>query len=634
LRVMSRCFDFVSSCKSRSWLALPKILGEDVLKKTLVDIGNKNKLLTLQRARELCKQIRTEIDSADEPAIKNILRATEQHLATLEAWLTRWSLSESSDDDNSSFVRSSPLSKPKENAFFQSVWGINQGEYVMNEMAAFAKSYSFLLSGRLYLSSDRMCFFGKVLDVEVKLAVPWAKVKSVRLLDVEEEQAVAKNVYAVRVLFSAAVDFDGQSLPSLDFRLFNYKNVAQVHRCVSMFTGSGLFEDLQDDDPMSPTTSSRRRTSLGSPNDMTPGKDGCESIWDAKTGELVKEKLEGESVVWELEYRAPFTKTWIGRATGDGQSMRWARICGKTYIAHPDLDHTEATENTIGPPIASVEILGRRRECYWKYFTAPETDADGWQYCGDFSVDPSAWGPVSRMRKHARRRRWNPIMIRETGRSNGLQMGSPLNFEIATKASSSPPRRCFSTTIMKDRGLGDPHDSMTPLAEIEIGAISLTLLGEMFSRDDWVHEGLMAEHFKRCGAHSMRIGAWATGGAASQVRGKMRSGEMVVPVPPHPMCAKETRISVTYHVLVTPGVVIYETVTMSHDVPYGSCFNLVLCDRFTEDSKGKVIMTRHAALEWLQSCWLQKQVEKGAKAGLKPDAKKWGQFLREQLTPH
>ena len=71
---------------------------------------------------------------------------------------------------------------------------------------------------------------------------------------------------------------------------------------------------------------------------------------------------------------------------------------------------------------------------------------------------------------------------------------------------------------------------------------------------------------------------------------------------------------------------------MSHDIPYGTYFNILVCDRFSVDRSGMTIMRRFAAVEWLKSTWMSRTIESGAKAALEPDAASLAGLLKDRLA--
>jgi hypothetical protein len=368
--------------------------------------------------------------------------------------------------------------------------------------------------------------------------------------------------------------------------------------------------------------------------------------------------VERDTEVWELQYRKkPFGRTWhYGHPGRKELSIKWAKIDGESFIDHPSMVSMEdmsgdndsdvtptpskSDNDSIAPSAASkpppaIEILGRQRTCSWEMSVNEETDADGWQYALAFQVESSAWTPIQSWVHCARRRRWDATFAAdELDVPEVPDPQSPVSSKTSLKCDLSPSasvkERCFST-MMKERQL-DTNQNAAPIFEANIGVAPLKLIGAIFSADDWFADATMTAHFSDLGARSLDIGPWARGGAATHLLGKVRSGEMIMPVPPLPMCPKETRQTVTYHVLATQTEVIFEKVTMNHDVPFGAYFNVVQCDRFTVDeASGQTIMTRYAAIEWFKSTWLEKQIQNGTKTSLKTDAEKFVDLLRREL---
>eukprot|EP00439_Symbiodinium_sp_Y106_P050130 s994_g6.t1 len=111
------------------------------------------------------------------------------------------------------------------------------------------------------------------------------------------------------------------------------------------------------------------------------------------------------------------------------------------------------------------------------------------------------------------------------------------------------------------------------------------------------------------GSVDLEISAWSDGSSfASVVKGKVRTIEMRSPVPPAPMCPKETRVQSTWHVVILEDKVLLESVSMSLDVPCGTNFNVIACDTFSVQD-GKLKMVRTCGIEWLQSTWLKSMIE-------------------------
>jgi hypothetical protein len=271
--------------------------------------------------------------------------------------------------------------------------------------------------------------------------------------------------------------------------------------------------------------------------------------------------------------------------------MKWCALQEDVgYMAHPCLPASmpeSRSSSCSEPPIRQVEIMGQLRDCNgWTFVKGADTDDKGWQYCFDFYVSGSYWGSQCQPNCHVRRRQWRPSQ---------LSLAAPVDLKA-----SAP------TTFLEEKNLGE---ALEPIMEAEVGGIPLYALAAEFDRDDWNAPGrLMASFWANQGAKDFEIGAWTTR-AVGGVKGKVRSVEIAhMPVPPAPLCPEETRVEMTYHFYQDDGQVVLEYVCMSLDVPYGTNFNVVVCDTFVSE-EGRTRMTRHVAIEWLQSVFMKNVVE-------------------------
>lgn len=275
------------------------------------------------------------------------------------------------------------------------------------------------------------------------------------------------------------------------------------------------------------------------------------------------------------------------------------------------MDVDEAAES-VEPPIQEVKFLGRLRPCSWQVVVDDTSDADGWQYAVDFYLEPQKWSRQLRGFSHVRRRRWKP------------------SFEDQ----SSPVARTqrLNSTLMSEKGLVSPPDVVL---EVDLGVLSLEAIKADLEMEDWEQpKHLMAMFFKDLKAYNMELGPWIQGSAAgtgAKVQGKLRSMEMRVPVPPAPMCPKESRVTTTWHVVFSDSRVLLESVIMTLDVPYGTCFNVIKCDTFSLGPGGHTIFQRKVSLEWVKSCWVKALVEANVPKEIKSDGLKFVQ-VRQLLT--
>lgn len=448
----------------------------------------------------------------------------------------------------------------------------------MTVVACSVKSRTFRHPGKLYISSKRLCFYSCVVGVESSLAVPWEEVASIRL---STDQHV--NTYPVQLRVKSDIAFDGQNVSKLSLCIFDLMGLKTLTKSTIHFLGTDLFGTYQDSATELQIMAHRSTStiSLASPSHQRA------RAQTRYAGDLLR-----QSEMWELERRGNiFQQDWrVPFLPHDGAAkMKWCAFEDK-YIRHPFLseqvDPAKVSASEI-PPVEKVDFLGQVRKCTWS--TAPtegETDELGWQYAADFLLTNEFWQPYCSTFSLVRRRCWKPTFYNDVE-------------EVVRRKPSS---------FVKQKGL-----SVGNIFEADVGEIPLEKLGEALIADDWKSEGgLMARYFKATGTQDLDIGEWADGGASiAAVEGKVRSIEMRVPVPPAPMCPKQTRVTSTWHVAVFEHQVLLECVAMSLDVPCGTCFNTVSCDTFTVE-KGRMKMVRTCGIEWIQSSWTKSLVESNA----------------------
>ena len=141
---------------------------------------------------------------------------------------------------------------------------------------------------------------------------------------------------------------------------------------------------------------------------------------------------------------------------------------------------------------------------------------------------------------------------------------------------------------MAEKGVSPPQVILlAELGKIPLQAIQLDL-----ESNDWeAGLNLMSMHFQDLKMQNIELGPWVSGtSSGSKVQGKLRSMSMRVPVPPAPMCPKESRCACTWHVVCEAEKCLLESVIMSLDVPYGTCFNVIKCDTFTIDKETGLLL--------------------------------------------
>mmetsp|Transcript_98206 Transcript_98206/g.306379 ORF Transcript_98206/g.306379 Transcript_98206/m.306379 type:complete len:563 (-) Transcript_98206:110-1798(-) len=528
----------------------------------------------LRTARELCTQIQKSF-AGDESAPLQNLQAAEKHLLAVERWLLGRAPIEAPAKESLAAKLELPhglASHDVEQSFHGAFGPLAEGEVLVQEVACSAKSYTFFHPGQLYITNTRLAFHSKVLGVKATFEVPWQDVVRVRMVDTQADTP-SSTALPVRIALSKAAVFDEIALESLELRMFDHMGIVVLHRCTEVLTESRAFEEMVQA-PVNP------RLQRGA------------------TLQKATEKLERRNKVWELQRR-----TTVFCSFQPVEGCRWAMPGSfeQHALLPKDLTPEEVSE-APSPPIPQIRFLGRSRKCEWMVDVDPEaTDGDGWQYGGFFfNSNAETWQPECSTLSHVRLRRWKPCF--------------PAEEEGAVEDDAG-----HVTTLMEAERLDTKE-----IFEADIGEVPLELLASTLLQDDWMTDGLMAARFRDLGARDMEVGPWASGtGAATRVRGKLRSLGMRIPPPPAPMCPSETRVTSTYHVVSEAGHVILESSTLSLDVPYGTYFHVVICDTFSvHGDTGRTQMTRNFALQWEKSTWMQSMIETAVPEQLLKDAQR------------
>mmetsp|Transcript_104271 Transcript_104271/g.270302 ORF Transcript_104271/g.270302 Transcript_104271/m.270302 type:complete len:644 (+) Transcript_104271:40-1971(+) len=571
----------------------------------------------LRTARGRCTKLREEArrsaaasSSPSSQAPLAHLRKAEQHLAAVERWLLQDVQSLARDGSHDRLEAESvaelmgdcgPISEEDEDSFVK-MFPTLDDERLLVKISCSVLASSFFYPGHLYLSSQRLCFYSLVLGIETSLAVHHSNLKNILLISDSGSGAASfgSSGLRVRACMGEAVSFADQNLYRLELRIFDHKALGHLHKWSVYYTGVGLFD------------AHRALTARSLSCDSSPAKSPSRRA--ARTGSLnflTPQDLEAKAVVWQLERRPTiFSLRWFAPwLPHDAQKKcKWMTLGGR-YEPHPDLpsslsESVVATSET--PPISQVQLLGTSRPCSWQLITGEDTDEDGWQYAVDFFVRNTLWSRSLRCWSQVRRRRWKP-------QCSGPAPDADEEEDLEKVFLNMP------TMILTQKGVA----KQVTLLEVDIGEVPLAALAERLLQDDWQAQGsLMGMYFEEAGAWDVEVGPWAVGGAAAQVKGKVRSVDMRVPVPPAPMCPKETRCASTWHVVVDSTRVLLESVNMSLDVPYGDCFNVVACDTFTVNKEtNRMQMVRTCGVDWVKSTWMKSMVE----ANVPPEVTKAGE---------
>lgn len=559
----------------------------------------------LRAARERCVRLVLEAEDYGEQDITPMehLRAAEVHLASVEQWLigrvggergrravARLQGVARSEKLAADLGMTNGLAESEDVRCFESTFFPPQsGEVLLRAFQCRVRSSEFRHAGTLYLSNTRLCFHSNTWGIEAQFAFPWSDTCKFRLVSAENSRIF------VSLDLKTPTMFDGAEVKTFELLLYGISDLGHVHRCATYFTGTGLFgmwtTPLGGDHSPPVATIKRQYSRKLSHRDTMTFKDIEERC--------VAWQLQRRSTVFQDDWRPPFLPH-------DGQKqIGWVAFEDELrYVQHPfipkDMDDL-AARASIAPPIPEVEFLGQMRLCSWEVEIGIGTDDDGWQYAVDFYHSPDQWADCVGWFSHVRRRKWKPRFDAKAGDVGDA--GDDSEQVIAR----------MSTTILDSK----PIQGHPPLVEVDIGEVPLGALASAIEADDWQLEGsLMSTYFRDTGATNLDVGPWASGdrsedATVAAVKGKVRSVDFVQVLDPKPfMCPDKTHIHSTWHVVSTDVQVVVESVSMSLDVPYGTDFNVIVCDTFRVDAEtGHTKMVRTYGLEWVNSIMWASMVE-------------------------
>lgn len=579
----------------------------------------------LQKARAQCSRLQREASAAEDPSVPlEHLRTAVYHLAAVERWLGSGGL-DAPDD--------TPWRRVKEEAVLTrevsqgsdsgaALFDLKKGEVFLKAIPCLLTSTDFRHPGKLFVSTGRFFFHSCVMGIEVKVGAAWIDVAQVRLLATSYT-----TTYSVRVSLKQPVDLDGSGVDLIDVELFDLIAVGDLHRFSTYFTGAGLFSMWPE-------------RGEGSPADSFLG-DRLDGAFHVQ--EMVKD-LEQQPELWELERRTSiFQEDWRAPfLPHDGEKQwKWTKL-GAKYSAHalPANVSKDEARASSRPPIPEVNMFGMSRPCEWHVVVDEFGDREGWQYAVDFYLDPDYWQPTLGFFSHARRRKWRPTFVTDsvTDLVKGvegsftelIEPGSPIS-RRGTAASVGSASPVAGGSPLSRRPLVSQSDmnNIGMILDQDVGFIPLKIIATELDAADWqAGEGLMPLYFRDLRAFDTQISAWARGGAAARVRGKVRSIQMRVPVPKIAMCPEHTRVTCTYHVVCTDTEVVLECTTMSLDVPYGKCFNVITCDTFFVDQdSGHTRMVRTLGIEWIENVWMKSIVEANVRAEVEKQGNRWVEVI-------
>eukprot|EP00928_Gymnodinium_smaydae_P014219 TRINITY_DN15174_c1_g5_i1.p1 TRINITY_DN15174_c1_g5~~TRINITY_DN15174_c1_g5_i1.p1 ORF type:complete len:621 (+),score=82.46 TRINITY_DN15174_c1_g5_i1:295-2157(+) len=570
------------------------------------DVSERRRMAAdISRVQKHCEKLKASVCEDDDMPIEHI-RAVERHLAVLERWLISKRIHT---------VRSNVVPAWQAEALMQEV-GVSDGlereealsefkqhfgpvpeeETFVTSLSCSALSRSFRYPGKLYISCFRLCFDSSLLGMSVNFVLPWDNIRSLLYIP------TTNTTFPVKISLKKAMEFDGKDLDDIDIRIFDYNTLKVLHKSAMYFLGTGLFglweDGSREADAVTPVTSGPRPAQSEMKGNLSASKRRVSTGFVDEAS--ATRALQQTYAIWEIERRPTVFSSWGAPSLPhDGvRKMKWCAMdpAGK-FVRHPLVpEDADAAKFAAckSPPLDEVDLLGLSRACEWtRAQTQPdESDADGWQYATGFTRNMGWTGACSKL-SIVRRRRWIPT------------------FSTVETAPAARMERLASTYITQ-KGIGFAGGAPRTVYDADLGELSLEALGRELGGDgSWEADpngGLMATYYSKVGARNMDIGAWAEGGASGNVQGKARSIEYIKPLPPKPLCPRESRIQQTVHVVVSEEKVILEQSVMTLDVPAGTAWILWVRDTFTS-CDGRVRMQRDCACEWLQSCWIKSMIE-------------------------
>eukprot|EP00928_Gymnodinium_smaydae_P014217 TRINITY_DN15174_c1_g3_i1.p1 TRINITY_DN15174_c1_g3~~TRINITY_DN15174_c1_g3_i1.p1 ORF type:complete len:607 (+),score=172.48 TRINITY_DN15174_c1_g3_i1:153-1973(+) len=546
----------------------------------------------VERARARCAELKMAAGEGGEYVPVEHLRAAEQHLALIERWLLSNRLYALRSNNSPAWqaerlaqdlgvARSSETEEAQ--AEFLRRFEPPPEEIFVTAVSCSALSRNFRYPGKIYISCLRFSFDSCILGLSVSFAVRWEDVRFLRF-----EPCSKSTTFPVRVHMRTPVSFDGKELKTFELRVFDINGLKILHKSAMYFLGTGLFGMWQGGEEPEPTEEAleEARTRL-----QTGFRE--ESAASSALQEAVS--------IWELERRTTIFNDWgpPSLITDGVRRMRWCALDSSgAFVKHPLAPENVSYEKFAAsdvPPLEHVEFLGQQRDCQWALEPREgETDELGWQYSTGFDLH-LGWVPECSNMHVVRRRCWLPRF---------------------SQADGDMPIQRVPTTYIDLKKLGVGGSTPQVVFEGDAGEFSLAAFGEALDSDDpWEADasgGFMARYFAMIEARDMEVGAWAEGGACGSVKGKARSIEYRKPLPPKPMCPKESRMQSTCHIVVSEEKVTLEQSVMTLDVPAGTAWQLWVCDTFTNSGGGRVKLRRTCACEWLQSSWLKSMIEREA----------------------
>ncbi|CAE7231715.1 unnamed protein product [Symbiodinium necroappetens] len=161
--------------------------------------------------------------------------------------------------------------------------------------------------------------------------------------------------------------------------------------------------------------------------------------------------------------------------------------------------------------------------------------------------------------------------------------------------------------------------------------------------DDWAAGCLIWDYWDRHGVRDFKTEPWhwdTPPKPGARTTSGSRKAAMIMPVPPQPMCPKETRVSVSYGLGVSHDdqgrdIVRLKSSAVSHDVPYGDHFSVEENIEMVREGDG-VLVTKSFSADFVKRTFLRSMIESSIKNSQKDTCEKLMSVLQsyaEDMSP-
>ncbi|CAE7888046.1 unnamed protein product, partial [Symbiodinium microadriaticum] len=162
-----------------------------------------------------------------------------------------------------------------------------------------------------------------------------------------------------------------------------------------------------------------------------------------------------------------------------------------------------------------------------------------------------------------------------------------------------------------------------------VKALSLQQVEDALLADDWAAGCLIWDYWDRHGVRDFKTEPWhwdTPPKPGARTTSGSRKAAMIMPVPPQPMCPKETRVSVSYGLGLSHDdqgrdIVRLKSSAVSHDVPYGDHFSVEENIEMVREGDG-VLVTKSFSADFVKRTFLRSMIESSIKNSQKDTCEK------------